>query len=469
MSNSTFNKSRRLLIRGTTLGKGRDAGTHCDILIAAGKIVDLGPSIVATDALIVDGANTLAIPGFVDGHRHLWQSNLRGQLANAVLADYYRNVRVGYATAYTPDDVYTSVYAGAIDALRDGVTALLDHCHIMNSPDHADAAAGALRDSGIRAVFCYGFYAPPVKDPVFHVRQDRYRDIERVRRDLFPSDEGLVTLGAALTEQWLVPKDVTTDEIRITRDLGLKNVTLHVGSNSAKTDIDRFRCSDCFGPGFTYSHCNTCQETFFKFVAETGGSIVATPETELGMGMGFPVTNKALAADVRFGLGVDIVSYGNGDMITTSRLALQTARALHCQPDILVGRMPQSAGFTTKDALHWATSSGAEAIGLGGKTGAIEPGKQADIVLIRTDRFNMSPLCDPATSIIMHARAADIDTVMVDGNIRVSGGEPVGVDSKQLMAKLERSKQGILNRVAKVRAEQSDMSRVYENLIAGED
>lgn len=457
----------RLLIRGTTLGKGRGAGTQADILIENGRIMEVGPKIDAADAQIVDGANTIAIPGFVDGHRHLWQLNLRGLLADAVIADYYRNVRVGYATAYTPDDVYTSIYAGAIDALRDGVTSLLDHCHIMNSPDHADAAASALRDSGIRAVFCYGFYAPPVKDPVFKVRQDRYRDIERVRRELFPSDDGLVTLGAALTEQWLVPQEVTADEIKMAQKLGLKNVTLHVGSNSAKTDIERFRCTECCGPAFTYSHCNTCQEAFFKFAAETGGAIVATPETELGMGMGWPATNRALAANVRFGLGVDIVSYGNGDIITNARLALHTARALHCQPDVLAGRMPQSAGYTTKDALHWATTGGAEAIGLGDKTGAIEPGKRADIVLVRTDRFNMSPLCDPATAIVMHARAADIDTVMVDGQIRVSGGEPVGVDLKELMAKLERSKHGILARVAKAREEQSDMSRAYEALITG--
>jgi 5-methylthioadenosine/S-adenosylhomocysteine deaminase len=460
-------RNGKLLIRGAVLGTGPAAGSQTDILMSSGKIVDVRPNIDAADACLIEGTNAIAIPGFVDGHRHLWQLNLRGLLADAVIADYYRNVRVGYATAYTPDDVYTSVYAGAVDALRDGVTSVLDHCHIMNSPDHADAAARALRDSGIRAVFCYGFYAPPVKDPVFRVRQDRYRDIERMRRDTFPSDDGLVTLGAALTEQWLVPQQVTADEVQVAKRLGLKNVTLHVGSNPATTDIERFRSTECCGPAFTYSHCNTCQEAFFKFVAETGGAIVATPETELGMGIGFPVTNQAVAGDIRFGLGVDIVSYGNGDMIANAGLALQTARAVHCWPEVRAGRMPQSAGYTTKDALHWATTGGAEAMGLGSKTGTMEPGKRADLVLVKTDRLNMSPLCDPATAIVMHARASDVDMVIVDGEIRVSGGEPVGVEMRQLMAKLERSKHGILERVARARAEHSDMSRAYEALITG--
>lgn len=467
LSKTRREPGRKLLIKGTQLAAGSQAGETMDILIASGKIADVAPQIDADDAEVLDGNHTLATPGFVDGHRHLWQTNLRGMLADAVIADYYRGVRVGYATAYTPDDVYISIYAGAVDALRDGVTTILDHCHIINSPEHADAAASALKDAGIRAIFCYGFYAPPVKNPVFCRLQDRYHDIGRVRRDLFPSDDGLVTLGAALTEQWLVPEEVTADEVRTARDLNLRNVTLHVGANPAKTDIERFRCTKCFGPAFTYSHCNSCQAAFFKFAAETGGAVVSTPETELGMGMGFPSTNKALEASTRFGLGIDIVSYGNGDMLSTMRLALQTARALHCQPSVLVDKMPESSGYTTKDALAWATSG--DAVGLRDKIGSIESGKHADIVLFKTDRLNLSPLSNPATAIVMHARSSDIDTVIVDGQLRVKDGELVGVDIKGLLPKLEQSKRSILERVQQARSEQSDMSKAYESLIAGEN
>lgn len=204
----------------------------------------------------------------------------------------------------------------------------------------------------------------------------------------------------------------------------------------------------------------------FDFVAQTGGSVIATPETELGMGMGLPATNKAVDAGVRFGLGVDIVSYGNGDMITASRLALQTARAIHCQPDVDAGGMSQSARFTTKDALHWATTGGSEAIGLADKVGAIEPGKQADIVLLRTDRLNMTPLCDPETAVVMHGRAGDIDTVLVDGQIRIAAGKPVGVDIDNIMRRLELTKHRILEAVARNSVPQNDMSRAYEALIS---
>jgi 5-methylthioadenosine/S-adenosylhomocysteine deaminase len=460
-------KSRRLLIKRSTIALGPNVGREVDILVNDGKIVDIGQQLNSDDAEVIDADQMLVCPGFVDGHRHFWQTAMRGLLADWVLADYYRGVRVGYATAYSPDDVYMSTFAGALDALCDGVTTVLDHSHIMNSPEHADAAVSALKDAGIRAIFCYGFYAPPLKQPIFRGPKDRFRDIERIRRDFFSSDDGLVTLGAALTEHWLVPQEITANEIKKTKELALRNVTCHVGSNPIATDIERFRCTECFGPTFTYSHCNSCQEAFFKFVAETGGAVVSTPETELGMGMGFPATNKALEAGTRFGLGVDIVSYGNGDMLTTMRLGLQSARALHCQPSVLADKMPASARYTTKDALAWATSGGAAAVSLSDSIGTIEIGKRADIILFRTKRLNMAPMSDPATTIVMHARSSDIDTVIVDGRVRVKKGELVGIDTENLINRLEQSRRSILDRVQQTHTEQSDMGRAYESLITG--
>jgi 5-methylthioadenosine/S-adenosylhomocysteine deaminase len=132
---------------------------------------------------------------------------------------------------------------------------------------------------------------------------------------------------------------------------------------------------------------------------------------------------------------------------------------------VLAGKMPDSAGFTTKDALAWATSGGAGAVGLADKIGSLEVGKQADIVLFTTNRLNLSPLSDAATAIVMHARSSDIDTVLVDGHVRVRSGELVGVDLKGLLPKLERSKRSILDRVQQARSEQNEMSKAYESLI----
>jgi cytosine/adenosine deaminase-related metal-dependent hydrolase len=74
-----------------------------------------------------------------------------------VLSDYLASLRHVYSSCYTPEDVYLGNLVGVLESIDNGITYLVDHSHIMNSPDHADAAIKALRESGIRSVFCYGW------------------------------------------------------------------------------------------------------------------------------------------------------------------------------------------------------------------------------------------------------------------------------------------------------------------------
>ena len=104
---------------------------------------------------------TIVSPGFVDTHRHTWQTQLRGVAAEWTLYDYVLHMRMVYGSLYTADDAYLGNHGGALEALDAGITTLVDHSHIINSPAHADEALRGLVDSGIRAVFCYGLYPNP--------------------------------------------------------------------------------------------------------------------------------------------------------------------------------------------------------------------------------------------------------------------------------------------------------------------
>ena len=113
------------------------------------------------DSTVIDATNAIVSPGFVDTHRHTWQTQLRTITSDFVLSDYAAHIRNVYGSCYTAHDAYIGNYCGALESIDNGITFLIDHSHIMNSPDHADAAVKGLRDSKIRAVFCYGLYENP--------------------------------------------------------------------------------------------------------------------------------------------------------------------------------------------------------------------------------------------------------------------------------------------------------------------
>lgn len=421
--------TRRILLKGGTIVGGPSSGAR-DLLIDGGRIAAIETTIDAADAQIVDAAGMIVAPGFVDTHRHIWQTSIRGVAADWSLVEYIRFIRLGYATAYRPEDVWISTYAGALEALDAGITTICDFCHILRTPDHADAGLDALDSSGIRGQFYYGFYDVPSQPPSFadhdarvaHARQ--FFDSHFRRR---PAG-ALVSMGVALTEFNLIPVAHTADEIGMARDLDIP-LTMHMGTLSTPDSIARLNDAGLLGPRMLHVHCNASGDDELKMIADSGGAISITPETELQMGMGIPVTNRALAVGLRPTIGIDIVSDYSGDMFAQMRILLQTARAMDNQKTLDAGRMPAQIDLKVADAFDFATIDGARALGLGAQVGSLEVGKQADIILVRQDGIHHAPRTpDPVAALVLQARPSDIDSVFVAGEARKRHGRLVGID-----------------------------------------
>ena len=63
-------------------------------------------------------------------------------------------------------------------------------------------------------------------------------------------------------------------------------------------------------------------------------------------------------------------------------------------------------------------------LGLGDRIGSLEPGKQADMIFVNLASPSLRPVFDqPVPTLVYNANRSDVDTVMVDGEILVRGGE----------------------------------------------
>jgi len=419
---------RTIIRNGRVIGQ---AGETNEILIEDGRVAAIGPALEASDAMAIDAGGMIVAPGFVDTHRHLWQTSIRGVAADWSLVEYIRNIRLGYAAAYRPEDVYISTYVGALEAIDAGITTLGDFCHIVRSPEHADAARQAWLDSGMRGRLYYGFYDIPDEKPVFPNHADRLSHARSFRGG-FGSADATLSFGLALTEFNLVPIASTAAEVELARELDV-DITMHMGTLSTPDGVTRLHNAGLLGSRMLHVHCNASTDAELRQIAASGGAISITPETEMQMGMGFPNTNRALAAGLRPTFGIDIVSDCSGDMGSQMRLALQTARAIDNQAVLDTGKLPTSIPLRVTDAFDFATRDGAVALGLDHLVGSIAVGKRADLVLFRTAGLHHMPQTpDPVASIVLQSRPGDIDTVLIDGVVRKAGGTLVGVDMAAL-------------------------------------
>ncbi len=110
----------------------------------------------ATGAEVVDLTGRIVLPGFVDTHRHTWQSVVRNVASDWSLTEYLAGLHTGLSKYFRPEDTYAGNYLGALEALDSGITTLVDWSHNLATPAHADAAVKALKDTGMRAVFAHG-------------------------------------------------------------------------------------------------------------------------------------------------------------------------------------------------------------------------------------------------------------------------------------------------------------------------
>src|SRR4051794_40667470 len=150
----------RLLLRGgTVIDPERASAARADVLIEDGRIASVRPDLPHSyDTEVIDATNRLVLPGFVDTHRHTWQTGIRAIAPDVGFETYLSRILGELAPRYSPEDVYAGNLAGALECLDGGITTLLDWSHIQRTPAHTAAAVEALDRSGIRALFgyCYG-------------------------------------------------------------------------------------------------------------------------------------------------------------------------------------------------------------------------------------------------------------------------------------------------------------------------
>ncbi|MDR7276421.1 amidohydrolase family protein [Catenuloplanes atrovinosus] len=394
--------SRLLITGGTVLAGAPMHGEfrRADLLAEAGRIVGIGTFPPVTDAEMVDATGMLVLPGFVDAHAHLWEASMRGITAEWDLLDFLYGIRFHHASLHTPDDVYAGALAGALASLDAGTTTVLDHMHL---PAHAEPGLRAVRDAGIRAVWAS---APAA------VRA-------AAAGGLTTDAGGLVTLAVAADEIGNAPWATTRAEYLFARERDLP-LTAHletIWGPVRAPEIEWLHRDGLLGPRQVFSHVNAASEDALRLLADHGAAVVSTPDTELQMGIGHPVLGRAAALGVPAALGSDIQANNGPDLFAAMRLARQAENGRAQRAVLDADGTGGLAGvpMSTREVLHAATLGGARALGLDHLAGSLEPGKQADVVLLRVDGIRHRPLTDPFATVVLHAGPGDVDSVFVAG------------------------------------------------------
>jgi 5-methylthioadenosine/S-adenosylhomocysteine deaminase len=395
-----------------------------DVLITGQRIEAVGPGLAAPDGTAeIDATGGIVMPGMIDTHRHMWQTAMRGYGADWTLTQYFVWYYLNWGKKFRPQDIYAGNLVAAMEAIDAGVTTTVDWSHGLQTVEHAEAAVDALTEVPGRFVLAYGNIQ---QGPWEWSAAPEFREFVSRR-----FSDGNDMLGFQMAF------DVTGDPafperaaFEVARDLGVP-VTTHAGVWGATNDdgIRLMHENGFMTPATIYVHAATLTPDSYNRIAATGGSASVSTESEQSAGQGYPPTWKLREHGIRVSLSMDTSVWWSGDLFSAMRTTLGADRSReHLQAH---GRQETvtNCHLRAEQVVDWATRGGASALGLESVTGSLEPGKKADVVLIKNDASPvMFPLVHPYGHVVFQAQRGDVHTVVVNGRVVKYDHRLVGVD-----------------------------------------
>jgi cytosine/adenosine deaminase-related metal-dependent hydrolase len=202
-----------------------------------------------------------------------------------------------------------------------------------------------------------------------------------------------------------------------------------------------FAAQGVLGSHNIFNHCTRVPQETWKLLANAGVNITVNPRSDALFG--FDDETFAYQQAIDHGLtpavGIDLDTAFGSDMFGEMHALFGQQRSA-MRYRRFRGEASVPAPISVEEVLKAATVSGARAAGLEHSVGTLTPGKQADIIMVRTNGVAVFPVTNAIATIVQAVERSDVDTVMVAGVVRKRAGKLLDVDLAKLQADLNASR-----------------------------
>jgi 5-methylthioadenosine/S-adenosylhomocysteine deaminase len=250
----------------------------------------------------------------------------------------------------------------------------------------------------------------------------------------------VIERGGTPGTEFLLTNDEST--IRAVMELAHKlgcGIHIHVQETKAETEgcYARYGVSPAqwleklgvFSRHAVAAHCVTVSADDIGILHRNGVHVASNPGSNMKLASGIAPVDAMLKAGINVALGTDGASSNNNlDMLEEARLSALCAKLREGDP----------AAVKAYDALKMATIGGARALGIDSKTGSIEVGKDADIIVFRGNSPSMHPRIDMVSNLLYSASSSDVSMTMVKGRILMEDTRIIGLDLDRIYRETEK-------------------------------
>jgi 5-methylthioadenosine/S-adenosylhomocysteine deaminase len=406
-----------------------------DVLIDqdAGTILEVGD--INEGDTVIDAGDGIVMPGLINAHTHVAMTLMRGFVEDLPLEQWLNETVWPVEAALEPADVRAGARLGIAEMIRSGITAFSDM--YFEVPETADI----VEQAGLRATL--GHTAISVgKDPAA-AHADMQQSLETARQ-VERATDGRIRATVQPHNPATVDHDVLEKHIPTAREEG---IPLHYHTNETEEEVNRVveetgmrpvRYADELGmlkPGDTLAHCVHINDEEIELLAKRGATVIHNPAANMKVASGIAPVPKLRDAGVPVALGTDGPASNNDlDMFDEMCDAAMVAKINTCD----------AAALPAESVIEMATVEGARALGI--DSGRIEPGANADVIVVDTSEPKFDPGHNPVTSLVYTANGADVRHTVCDGQLLMHDRTLLTVDLERAKTEANRQAQQLFER-----------------------
>jgi 5-methylthioadenosine/S-adenosylhomocysteine deaminase len=438
----TQNGGREIIPSGVVAVRG-------DCILAVGPAEELGARYTARRSL--DATGCLVCPGLINTHTHLLQTFLKGLGEGLRLYEWVRVVTGPSVPCMTSRDAYLAALLGGLEAVRSGVTTVVDYQYPLPDRNLYRSVAQAFRDLGLRGTLALGmtetgdqFGLPAYLFEPVEEALSGWDALTASLQDEVAHD--LLSFGLAPA----IVFGITRGGLVRLRDYAAGRqmlLSLHVNETA---DDDRATLArygmraipfleeiGFWGPGVLAVHCVRMLPEDVDTLVRHDVKVSHNPVSNMYLGSGVAPVVAMRQAGLTVALATDGAASNNSqDMLETLKYAGLVQKMAHRDP----------SAMTAADVLDMATIDGARAIGQGDRLGSLEPGKQADLFIYNPASARSVPVLDPVATLVYSAGSEGVTATVVAGKVVLDGGRMANVDEPALLQECQEAARSLAQR-----------------------
>ena len=398
-----------------------------DILIHEKRIAKIGIIPPSDDVTLIDAENMLVIPGLINTHTHAYMTIFRNFADDMSFFDWLDRM-LQVEEGMTEEDIYWTTLLAVSEMIRTGTTCFVGMTikSAQEKTGPRSAVAGAVRDSGIRAVISRGLAGVSDSDESIMKYGQAVREMEMF------GDESRIQFIHGPHAPYSCKADYLRKLTRSSADRGIGQ-TIHLSESQDEmekaavkfgtTPIQYVNSLGVFDVPVIAAHCVYANDEDIRIMAEKQVSVALCPRSNMKLGNGFAPAEAFLNAGINVCLGTDGCGSNN---------ALNMFQEMGAASLVYKGasRKPQCVG--AGEVLKMATVNGARAIGREKELGVIREGALADLVLVRLNEPQFQPMNSIISGLVYSSTGREVDTVLVDGKILLDHGRLTTIDENQV-------------------------------------